>query len=74
MMGIAYEQLGYIEDAKDSYQVIMDEARLVGLDRHRDVANVYRQAGMNLAMIMRREGNEQEAQALARRVQSDLAF
>jgi hypothetical protein len=29
---------------------------------------------MNLAMIMRREGNEQEAQALARRVQSDLAF
>lgn len=74
MMGIAYEQLGHFEDAKASYQGIMEQARLVGLDRNDDVANVYRQAGMNLAMILRKEGNEREAQTLARQVRADLAF
>ena len=52
----------------------MEEARSVGLEQHADVANVYRQAGMNSAMILREEGKEQDAQTLARRVQSDLAF
>ena len=65
MMGIAYKQLGHLDDAKASYQGIMEEARSVGLEQHADVANVYRQAGMNSAMILREEGKEQDAQALA---------
>ena len=74
MMGVAYEQLGNIEDAKASYISILEVAREIGLSEYRDVANMYRQAGMNLAMIMRQEGREQDAQVLARRVKDDLAF
>lgn len=73
IMGVAYEQLGMIEDAKVAYETIMEQAQSVGLNEHESVANVYRQAGLNLAMLYRREGEETKAQRLGREVQEVLA-
>ena len=73
MMGVAYEQLGFTEDAKTSYRNIMEQAKGLGLNEHEDIADMYRRAGLNLSLILRGEGNEQEAQLLSRRVRSDLA-
>lgn len=73
MMGVAYEQLGMNEDAQAAYEGIMEQAQQIGLGRHESVANVYRQAGMNLAMLYRRAGEESKAQQLAREVRSNLA-
>lgn len=74
MTGVAYEKVGNVDAAKQSYTLLMDDARTYGLDKTAEVTNVYRMAGMNLGMILRAEGNEDDAQVLARRVQADLAF
>lgn len=73
MMGVAYEQLGMVADAEAAYEATMAQAQQVGLGRHESVADVYRQAGMNLAMLYRRSGDESKAQKLARDVRATLA-
>lgn len=74
MLGIAHEQLGATEEAKASYKHLMKETRSMGLQKHEAIANVYRQAGMKLALIYQQEGNTREAHALARSVQEAIAF
>jgi tetratricopeptide (TPR) repeat protein len=74
MMGIAYEQLGHPEEAKQAYTALMKQANEIGLQQHESVANVYRQAGMKLALMLQKEGKNNEAQALARTVQEAIAF
>ena len=74
MLGIAHEQLGATEEAKASYKHLMKEARNMGLQKHKTIANIYRQAGMKLALLYQHEGNTKEAHALARSVQEAIAF
>ena len=74
MMGIAYEQLSHPEEAKQAYTALMTQANEIGLQQHESVANVYRQAGMKLALMLQKEGKNNEAQALARTVQEAIAF
>lgn len=74
MMGISYEQLGFKDDAKESYKSLMTQAQAIGLEKHKTLIKVYSQAGFNLARILRDEGRESEAKALGRTVQETVSF
>lgn len=74
MAGIAYERLGRADEARAAYEGVVAEAEALGLADHPSVVGVYRQASLNLAVVLRRQGEESDARALARRVQRNLEF
>ena len=70
--GVALEQLGRPEDAQRAYEQVIAVAIGSGGEMSESASNIFRQAGLRLARILRLQGRTGEAKAVARRVQALL--
>lgn len=74
MLGVGYEELGQVDEALSAYESVLADAEVLGLERHPGAADVYRQAGLRLAALLREQGDDRAAKALALSVQRSLDF
>lgn len=74
MLGIGYESLGMMDEARIAYESVMKDAEDVDITKHRAAADVYRQAGLRLAAWHRTQGDPREAKTVALTVQRMLDF
>lgn len=72
MLGIAQEIAGDLEKARAAYEQAMEDAVALGDSAEPQIVNVYRQAGLRLARLHRRQGRENEAARVARHMKTWL--
>ncbi|MFP6581935.1 MAG: hypothetical protein VCD00_05195 [Candidatus Hydrogenedentota bacterium] len=74
MEGVAYEGVGKPDDARKAYESVLARGQAVALEQHPGAANVYRQAGLNLTTLLRKQGHDADADRVTLDVRRNLDF
>lgn len=74
MEGVAYEGVGKLDDALKAYESVLERGQAVELKQHSGAANVYRQAGLHLTRLLRKQGRGEDADRITLDVRRNLEF